>query len=67
MMMAPIAFPMEIFSLREHQLRPEIFVMGDRNPTEFQLTKTGYLYWGEVGPDAGKIVLIPVVHADTMK
>jgi cytochrome c len=34
--------------------RPEVYVMGNRNP--FRITvdpKTGYLYWGEVGPDAG--------------
>ena len=34
--------------------RPEIFVMGNRNPFRISLdAKTGYLYWGEVGPDAG--------------
>lgn len=33
--------------------RPEIFVMGDRNPYRISVDqKTGYLYWGEVGPDA---------------
>ena len=34
--------------------RPEIYVMGNRNP--FRITvdqRTGFLYWGEVGPDAG--------------
>ena len=33
--------------------RPEIYVMGNRNP--FRMTiddQTGYLYWGEIGPDA---------------
>ncbi|HNP20547.1 MAG TPA: ThuA domain-containing protein [Panacibacter sp.] len=35
--------------------RPEIFVMGDRNPYRISVDqKTGYLYWGEVGPDAGE-------------
>ncbi|MEZ4773367.1 MAG: ThuA domain-containing protein [Bacteroidia bacterium] len=35
--------------------RPEIFVMGCRNPFRISLdSKTGYLYWGDVGPDAGK-------------
>lgn len=34
--------------------RPEIFVMGNRNPYRISVDqKTGYLYWGEVGPDAG--------------
>ena len=33
--------------------RPEIYVMGDRNPYRIAVDKTtGYLYWGEVGPDA---------------
>ena len=33
--------------------RPEIFVMGNRNPYRISIdAKTGYLYWGEVGPDA---------------
>lgn len=35
--------------------RPEIFVMGTRNPYRISVDpKTGYLYWGDVGPDAGK-------------
>lgn len=34
--------------------RPEIYVMGCRNPWKISIDpKTGYLYWGEVGPDAG--------------
>jgi cytochrome c len=33
--------------------RPEIYVMGDRNPWRPSIdSKTGWLYWGEVGPDA---------------
>ena len=33
--------------------RPEIFVMGDRNPFRISVdSETGWLYWGEVGPDA---------------
>ena len=33
--------------------RPEIYIMGDRNPWRPSIdTKTGWLYWGEVGPDA---------------
>lgn len=34
--------------------RPEIYVMGCRNPFRFSIdARTGYLYWGDVGPDAG--------------
>jgi len=33
--------------------RPEIFAMGTRNPWRLSIDpKTGYVYWGEVGPDA---------------
>jgi cytochrome c len=33
--------------------KPEIYVMGDRNPYRIQVDpKNSYLYWGEVGPDA---------------
>ncbi|HTE30878.1 MAG TPA: ThuA domain-containing protein [Chryseolinea sp.] len=35
--------------------RPEIYVMGVRNPFRISVdSKTGFLYWGDVGPDAGK-------------
>lgn len=35
--------------------RPEIYVMGNRNPYRISVDQhTGYLYWGEVGPDAGE-------------
>lgn len=35
--------------------RPEIYVMGCRNPFRISVDqKTGVLYWGDVGPDAGK-------------
>lgn len=35
--------------------RPEIYTMGHRNPFRISVDpKTGYLYWGEVGPDAAK-------------
>ena len=35
--------------------RPEIYVMGNRNPFRLSIdSHTGYLYWGEVGPDAGE-------------
>jgi cytochrome c len=34
--------------------RPEIYVMGCRNPWRISVdSETGYLYWGDVGPDAG--------------
>jgi cytochrome c len=34
--------------------RPEVYVMGNRNPFRISVDpRTGYLYWGEVGPDAG--------------
>ena len=34
--------------------RPEIYVMGNRNPFRISVDKkNGYLYWGEVGPDSG--------------
>ncbi len=33
---------------------PEIYVMGCRNPWRISVDQeTGYLYWGDVGPDAG--------------
>ncbi len=33
--------------------RPEIYIMGNRNPWRVSVdSKTGFLYWGEVGPDA---------------
>lgn len=34
---------------------PEIYVMGCRNPYRISVNeKTGTLYWGEIGPDAGE-------------
>lgn len=34
--------------------RPEIYVMGCRNPFRLGVDqRTGWLYWGDVGPDAG--------------
>ncbi len=34
--------------------KPEIYVMGCRNPFRPSIdSETGYLYWGDVGPDAG--------------
>jgi cytochrome c len=35
--------------------KPEIYVMGVRNPFRISVDqKNGFLYWGDVGPDAGK-------------
>lgn len=35
--------------------RPEIYVMGCRNPYRISVDQeTGILYWGEIGPDAGQ-------------
>lgn len=35
--------------------RPEIYVQGTRNPYSVSVdSKTGYLYWGDVGPDANE-------------
>ncbi len=35
--------------------RPEIYTMGHRNPFRIAIDqKTGYLYWGDVGPDAAQ-------------
>lgn len=43
-----------LFPAGSDQGRPEIYVMGCRNPWRIQVDPaTGYLYWGEVGPDAG--------------
>src|SRR5690606_19749688 len=37
----------------QEKTKPEIYVMGDRNPYRISIDrKTNYLYWGEVGPDA---------------
>jgi cytochrome c len=43
-----------LFPKGEEKTRPEIYVMGTRNPYRISIDqKTGFLYWGEVGPDAG--------------
>ena len=42
-----------LFPKGKDSTRPEIYVMGDRNPYRISVDqKTGFLYWGEVGPDA---------------
>lgn len=43
-----------LFPKGTDKTRPEIYVMGNRNPYRISVDrKTGFLYWGEVGPDAG--------------
>jgi cytochrome c len=43
-----------LFPKGEEKTRPEIYVMGNRNPYRISVDqRTGFLYWGEVGPDAG--------------
>ena len=35
--------------------RPEIYTMGNRNPWRVSIdSRTGFLHWGEIGPDAGR-------------
>jgi len=42
-----------LFAPGTEDARPEIYVMGNRNPYRISVDrKTGFLYWGEVGPDA---------------
>jgi len=42
-----------LFTKDEPKTRPEIYVMGNRNPYRISIdSRTGFLYWGEVGPDA---------------
>ena len=42
-----------LFAPGTPKTRPEIYTMGHRNPYRISVdTHTGFLYWGEVGPDA---------------
>jgi cytochrome c len=42
-----------LFAAGEKGARPEIYTMGHRNPFRISVDpKTGFVYWGEVGPDA---------------
>ncbi|WP_374759448.1 ThuA domain-containing protein [Dyadobacter fanqingshengii] len=42
-----------LFPAGNPKARPEIYVMGTRNPYRISIDQhTGYLYWGDVGPDA---------------
>lgn len=44
-----------LFKPGTDKTKPEIYAMGTRNPYRISVDrKTGYLYWGEVGPDANK-------------
>lgn len=44
-----------LFPKGTEKTRPEIYVMGNRNPYRISVDqKNGFLYWGEVGPDAAK-------------
>lgn len=46
--------PGNLFPPDGSQGRPEIYCMGCRNPWRISVDRdTGFLYWGEVGPDAG--------------
>lgn len=42
-----------LFPKGDTKSKPEIYVMGNRNPYRISVDqKSGFLYWGEVGPDA---------------
>lgn len=42
-----------LFAKGTEKTRPEIYVMGNRNPYRISVDqKNSFLYWGEVGPDA---------------
>ncbi len=44
-----------LFKKDEAKAKPEIYVMGNRNPYRISVDqKNGFLYWGEVGPDANE-------------
>ncbi len=44
-----------LFAAGDSLARAEIYVMGNRNPYRISIDqKTGFLYWGEVGPDANE-------------
>ena len=43
-----------LFAAGTPKTRPEIYVMGCRNPYRISVDQeTGILYWGEIGPDSG--------------
>lgn len=44
-----------LFPAGTPKTRPEIYTMGHRNPWRVSIdNQTGYIYWGEVGPDASE-------------
>jgi len=44
-----------LFPKGTDKTRPEIYTMGHRNPWRVSIdSKNGYIYWGEVGPDASR-------------
>lgn len=44
-----------LFAKGTAKTKPEIYIMGLRNPYRLTIDKkSGYLLWGEVGPDAGR-------------
>jgi cytochrome c len=44
-----------LFPPNFHSTKSEIYIMGNRNPYRISVDqRTGFLYWGEVGPDAGE-------------
>ncbi len=46
--------PDNLFVSMKLSTRPEVYVMGGRNPFRISVDSvTGTLYWGDVGPDAG--------------
>jgi cytochrome c len=47
--------PGNLFPAGTPNTRPEIYTMGHRNAWRVSIdSKTGYIYWGEVGPDANE-------------
>ncbi|HAK76014.1 MAG TPA: HHIP-like protein 1, partial [Runella sp.] len=47
-------FPVGTANGNDRRTRPEIYTMGTRNPYRISVDqRTNYLYWGDVGPDAG--------------
>ena len=48
-----------LFPEGTEKTKPEIYTMGHRNPWRLSIdSKTKYIYWGEVGPDASKDSII---------
>jgi len=47
--------PGNLFDPNTAKAKPEIYVMGTRNPFRISVDqKTGWLFWGDVGPNPGK-------------